>query len=309
MTGWPGRAWTPARSARHIRGDGAADRSPRAAQQSKPERGLHRPSLPSDHCSATVGLRPERAGTFAIPDRDRDRDVEGPIGRLTLRVQKPKSIWSGEAIWRRRRRAGFPTGAGASSGKQRCTGSATRAAEPAPSAPPLAFALSLAGSAGGGDGAAHAAGLQDRSASPGFGFRGERNGALAFRLSFQAVNSLSHHPTRWGEIGTGAGKSPAFCIRQAVVRLMPAIGFTRFQVSRRSSGPPDAASPSRSPFMPTLQARRPPAPPRTSPRAVRASLVRRRTDQTRRRPRAAGGAPVRISVIWLSAHARRSPLG
>lgn len=191
MKGRLGRAWTRARSARHIRGDGAADQSPRAAQQSKPGRGPQRSSLPSDHCSATVGLRPEWAGTFAIPDRD--RDVEGPIDRLTLRVQKPKSIWSGEAIWRRRRRGGFPPGAGASSGRQRCTGSATRAAEPAPSAPPLAFALSsLAGSAAGGDGAAPAAGLQDRSASPGFGFRGERNGALAFRLSFQAVNSLSH---------------------------------------------------------------------------------------------------------------------
>jgi hypothetical protein len=46
---------------------------------------------------------------------------------------------------------------------------------------------------------------------------------LTLRLAFQAVSSLSHHPTRFGEMATGLGKSPAFCIRQAVVRLMPAI--------------------------------------------------------------------------------------
>ncbi len=36
---------------------------------------------------------------------------------------------------------------------------------------------------------------------------------LAMRLTFQAVTSPSHHPTRLGEIGTGFGKSPVYCIR------------------------------------------------------------------------------------------------
>jgi len=58
------------------------------------------------------------------------------------------------------------------------------------------------------------------------------------RAAFQAVSSLSHQATRPGDTGTGAGKSPVFCILQAVVRLMPAIALTLTQGRSRSSRPP-----------------------------------------------------------------------
>ena len=54
-----------------------------------------------------------------------------------------------------------------------------------------------------------------------FGFRGEAKGLATLRTLFQAVSSLSHHPTRPGETVTREGKVPAFSMRQAVVRLMP----------------------------------------------------------------------------------------
>ena len=55
------------------------------------------------------------------------------------------------------------------------------------------------------------------------------------RRAFQAVSSLSHHPTRLADTGTGWGKSPVCCIRQAVVRLMPVMSLTLRQGSSRSS--------------------------------------------------------------------------
>lgn len=64
----------------------------------------------------------------------------------------------------------------------------------------------------------------ERAVSISLGLRGgasDRTDPPALRVAFQAVSSLSHHPTRLGEMATGSGKSPAFCIRQAVVRLIP----------------------------------------------------------------------------------------
>ena len=49
------------------------------------------------------------------------------------------------------------------------------------------------------------------------------NGLASAREAFQAVSSLSHQATRPGETGTGVGKAPLCCIRQAVVRLIPAM--------------------------------------------------------------------------------------
>ena len=75
------------------------------------------------------------------------------------------------------------------------------------------------------------------------GSRGLEGGTSALvvpRAPFQAVSSLSHHPTLPGETVTGVGNSPFRCIRQAVDRLMPAMSWTRLQGSNRSSGPPES---------------------------------------------------------------------
>ena len=126
--------------------------------------------------------------------------------------QKPKSIWSGEtALGRTRRRAEAVVR----------LGTATVGA-----APPVLTATS----------AGLAAGFCAHCRMGLIGIHGVGRSPLASRRwAFQAVSSLSHHPTRLADTGTGWGKSPVCCMRQAVVRLMPVMSLTLRQGSSRSS--------------------------------------------------------------------------
>jgi len=78
-----------------------------------------------------------------------------------------------------------------------------------------------------------------RLAMPGSrGLLGGSSGRASPRACFQAVSSLSHQATRPGDTGTGVGNAPFLCRRQAVVRLIPAMSWTRPHGRSRSSGPP-----------------------------------------------------------------------